>query len=57
MWKTQPIAQSTSDLSLKHQTSEISLKTPDMILKHQKWQHFRLQEQAATCGRTPAIPT
>jgi len=33
------VAQSTSDLSRKHQTSEISLKTSDLMLKHQKWQH------------------
>jgi len=32
-------AQSTSDLSPKHQTAEISLKTSDLMLKHQKWQH------------------
>jgi len=31
--------QSTSDLSTKHQTSEISLNTSDLMLKHQKWQH------------------
>jgi len=30
---------STSDLSPKHQTSDISLKTSDLMLKHQKWQH------------------
>jgi len=24
----------------KHQTSEISLKTSDLMLKHQKWQHW-----------------
>ena len=28
------------DLSPIHQTSEISLKTSDLILKHQKWQHW-----------------
>jgi len=32
-------AQSTSDLLPKRQTSEISLKRPDLMLKHQKWQH------------------
>jgi len=32
-------AQSTSDLMPKHQTSEISLKTSDLMLQHQKWQH------------------
>ena len=26
--------------SPKHQTSEISLKTSDLMLKHQKWQHW-----------------
>jgi len=31
-------AQSTSDLSLKHQTPEISLKTSDLMLKYQTWQ-------------------
>jgi len=31
-------AQSTSDLMPKFQTSEISLKTSDLMLKHQKWQ-------------------
>jgi len=36
--ETKAVAQSTSDLSPKHQTSEISLKTSDMMLKHQKWQ-------------------
>jgi len=39
MWKTKTTLQPTSDLSPKHQTSEISLKTSDMMLKHQKWQH------------------
>jgi len=34
------IAQSTSDLLPKHQTSEISLKKSDLMLKHQKWQHW-----------------
>jgi len=24
----------------KHQISEISLKTSDLMLKHQKWQHW-----------------
>jgi len=32
--------QSTSDLLPKHQTSEISLKTSDLMLKHQQWQHW-----------------
>jgi len=32
-------AQSTSDLLPKHQTSKISLKISDLMLKHQKWQH------------------
>jgi len=27
----------------KHQTSEISLKTSDLMLKHQKWQHWLLR--------------
>ena len=39
MWKT-TTARPTSDLSPKHQTSEISLKTSDLMLKHQKWQHW-----------------
>jgi len=39
MWKTKTTAQSTSDLSPKHQTSEMFLKTSDLIIKHQKWQH------------------
>ena len=30
MWKTKTTAQSTSDLSLKRQTSEISLKTSEV---------------------------
>jgi len=30
---------STSDFSPKHQTSEISIKTSYLMLKHQKWQH------------------
>jgi len=38
-WKTKITAQSTSDLSPKQQMSEISLKTSDLILKHQKCQH------------------
>jgi len=40
---------STSGLSPKHQTSEITLKTSDLMLmlKHQKWQH----------GHTPKIAT
>jgi len=33
---------STSDLPPKHQTSDISLKTSDLMLKHQKWQHCPL---------------
>ena len=33
-------AHSTSDLSTKHQTSEMSLKTSDLIIKHQKWEHY-----------------
>jgi len=37
-WKTKTTAQSTSDLPTKHQTSDISLKTSNMMLKHQKWQ-------------------
>ena len=40
MWKTRVTAQSTSDLTPKHQTSKISLKTSDLMLKHQKWQHW-----------------
>jgi len=32
-------AQSTSYLLTKYQTSEISLKTANLMLKHQKWQH------------------
>jgi len=32
-------SKSTTDLLPKHQTSEISLKTSDLMLKHQKWQH------------------
>jgi len=39
MWKTKTTAQSTSDFSPKHQTPEISFKTSDLMLKHQKWQH------------------
>jgi len=39
MWKTKAAAQITSDLSQKHQTSEINLKTSDLTLKHQKGQH------------------
>ena len=39
MWKIKAIARSTSDLSPKHQTSEISLKTSDLMLKYQTWQH------------------
>jgi len=35
--KTTP--QSTSDLLTKHQTSEISLNTSNLMLKRQKWQH------------------
>jgi len=31
---------STSDLSPKYQTSEISLKTSDLMLKHLKCQHW-----------------
>jgi len=46
MWKTKVTVHSTSDLSPKHQASEVSLKTSDLMLKHQKWQHclpgFRL---------------
>jgi len=37
LWKTNTTAQSTSDFSPKHQTSEISLKTSDMMLQHQIW--------------------
>jgi len=37
--KTRTTVQSTSDLSPKPQTSEISLKTSDLMLKHQKWQN------------------
>jgi len=33
------VPKSKSDLSPKHQKSEISLKTSDLMLKHQKWQH------------------
>ena len=33
--------QSTSDLWPKHQTWEISLKIPGLMLKHQKWQHWQ----------------
>jgi len=33
-------AQSTSVLLPKYQTSEISLKASDLMLKHQKWQHW-----------------
>jgi len=33
-------AQSASDFLQKHQTSEISLKTSDLMLNHQKWQHW-----------------
>jgi len=40
MWKT-TTAHSTSDLSPKHHTSEISLITSDLMLKHQKWQHWQ----------------
>jgi len=40
MWKIKTTAQSTSDSSQKHQTSEIYLKTSDLMLKHQKWQHW-----------------
>jgi len=29
----------TSDFLQKHQTSEVYLKTTDLMLKHQKWQH------------------
>ena len=39
MRKTKTTAQSTSNFSSKHQTSEISLKTTDLMLKQQKWQH------------------
>jgi len=39
MWKTKTTAQSTSDFSPKYQTSEISLKTSDLMLKHQNWRH------------------
>jgi len=40
MWKTTTAtAHLTSDLSPKRQPSEISLKTSDLMLKHQKWQH------------------
>jgi len=37
--KTTIIAQSTSDFSPKHHTSEISIKTSDQMLKYQKWKH------------------
>jgi len=47
MWKT-TTAHSTSGLSPKHQTSEISLETSDLMLKHQKWQHWQ--------GRYTSIP-
>jgi len=36
-------AQSTSDLLPKYQTSEISLKTSNLMLKHQKCQHCSTQ--------------
>jgi len=36
-------AWSTSDLLPKHPTSEISLKTSDLMLKHQTWQHCLAQ--------------
>jgi len=36
-------AQTTSDLLPKHLTSEIFLKTSDLMLKHQKWQHWLQQ--------------
>jgi len=39
MWKTTTV-RSISDLSPEHQTSEISLKTSDLMLKQQKWQHW-----------------
>jgi len=39
VWKTKVAAQLTSDLSPKRQTSEISHKTSDLMLKHQRWQH------------------
>jgi len=38
--ETKTTTQSTLDLSPKHKTSEISLKTSDLMLKHQKWQHW-----------------
>jgi len=40
MSKTKVTAQSTTDLWPKHQTSEISIKTSHLMLKHQKWQHW-----------------
>jgi len=33
-------AQSTSDLSPKHQTSEISVQKFRLMWNHQKWQHW-----------------
>ena len=36
-------ALSTSDLSPKHQTSEIFLKTSNLTVKHLKWKHWLLQ--------------
>jgi len=33
-------AQSRSNLSAIHQTSQVSLKTTDLTLKDQKWQHW-----------------
>jgi len=37
---TKITTRATYDLSLKHQTSEISVKTSDLMLKYQKWQHW-----------------
>jgi len=63
-------AQSTSDISSKYQTSENSLKTSDLMLKHQKWQHcltpllllaqsfvplLRHTCHGSTIGRSPAF--
>jgi len=41
MLKTKAAVQSTSDLWPKHETSEISIKTSDLMLKRQKWQHWK----------------
>jgi len=48
MWKTKTTAQSTSDFSPQYQTSQISHKTSDLMLKYQNWQHCSCQRHLET---------